>query len=593
MSTILAGAVRRKTAAALTVAEAARLIRQATLGIRSYTELTDIQTAGTRREQWIDAQLAIAYPACITTTKADGVTPFVETLRNMGSPQYGTAKATVGWGSYQDGRRLAQTHRMLNHPDRLRVKVVRCLTEYFSVGDTADGSSADGGTYIADILSERAFGTFKDLLLTVTRTLEMGNWLTFVNNKKASGIQSPDENYAREIMQLYTIGLWELNLDGTRKRYQDLPTGDSRFLAAGTAGSTAEVPTYGQDDIRQLARVFTGIGSTFPSEVIGFDKNIDYTPAIGFHEFGAKTALYGTQTPWINVPASATTTVAVADAELDYVIGRLVSHASCAPFFCKRMIEMMVTSNPSAGYVARVASVFVNDGTGQIGNLAAVFKAILMDQDARAPASKGLIGRVSHLYDIGQQLAQVCPGTTDTSGNLNWRLANFTSYQWRRVPLWSSETYDNEPVKQKFGIRSMRSVFGRIPARFSPVGPLQTAGLSSPESFLLDEYGATLLHNMDDGGAKRIRPSELAYGTGEWSTLTSGLSASNGPLATLIDKYCVLFTGDTAPQTFKDSLRTIYSNATNYPIATDQNKMDLFSSMVTSIIVSPYGMVRT
>jgi len=417
MSSVLAGRARLKNPA-LTRGEAARFLRQATMGIRSWQEIVDLAATPNRREQWINAQLALPWPN--VGTKPNGQV-LEETMENMAN-NFGTASGTTGWyNQYIYGARQAGAHRMLRHPDRLRMKIVRCLHEYFSLGDTLDGANSDAYCTWTDLLDRHALGTFQNLLKNVTLSGEMGRWLTYKGNRKASATSEPDENYAREIMQLYTIGLWELNLDGTRKRYQDLPVGDSRRRAPGTAGSTDEVPTYEQADIRALARVFTGLDAAFqnprpalPFKRIGDTSAGDFSQpltnigefsemqfyssppgggraSVADHDFGTKAALYG----WISINPSgpAAATVANANAELDYVMERLSTHPCTAPFFCRRMIEMMVTSNPSPEYIARVASVFQNDGTGQVGNLKAVFKAILLDQEARAPASKNLVAR--------------------------------------------------------------------------------------------------------------------------------------------------------------------------------------------------------
>jgi uncharacterized protein (DUF1800 family) len=598
MSALLAGAARKRNPA-MTEGEAARFLRQATMGIRTYAEVQAL--AGTRgQEAWINTQLAYG-SAHITDTKPD-TTPFVESIANMtgGNGGWnGTAKRTTAWSSFQPGLRLAVNYRMLYHPDRLRCKVVRCLLEYFSVGETADGQYSNAGSVWYDTLTECAFGTFQNLLKRVTMNAEMGSWLTFRSNRKAGTGYSPDENYGREIMQLFTIGLWELFPNGTRKTRKDM-VGDSRYIAAGLTGANDEVPTYTIPDIREMARVFTGLDAVGNSTYGTMDFVQSYyisstarnaANATTDHDFGAKSALYG----WIDIRTSGTAsnttfiqsgaaTAAEAERELDYVLKRLTEHPCTAPFFCKNMIQMLVTSNPSNEYVARVASVFQNDGTGQVGNLAAVWKAILLDQDARAPADRAKISRVSHFYDIGNTLAQLHPAVTDTNGN---KLAIATGNDSKFKIVFSGDINDGLGGDQRYGMRSMRSVFRRIPVRFSPVGPLATAGLSSPESFLLDEYGATLLYSIPNLYGGLVTPYELAVSqTADYGTLTT---TANIPA--LITKWSILLTGDTAPAQFKTDLNTLL--AANYPITNDAQRISLMTAMIEALLVGPYGMVRT
>lgn len=608
MSTLLAGAVRKKKAAQLTEGEAARFLRQATMGVRSYTEVQTM--AGTTREAWINTQFALAWPR--TGVKPNGQA-MNETMYNMAN-NGGSAAGTAEWDSiYIYGGRQALTYRMLRHPDRLRMKIVRCLHEYFSLGETRDGGTAEGYCVWSDLLDANALGTFQNLIKNVTLSPEMGKWLTYKGNRKASATSEPDENYAREVMQLFTIGLWELNQNGTRKRYQDLPVGDSRRREPGTAGSTDEVPTYGQEDIRALARVFTGLDAEFTilpnlpfkrlSDSGGGTTSVPITPnnevsVMGFnasagggratvadHDFTAKTALYG----WININA-ASATIANANAELDYVMQRLSEHPSTGPFFCKRMIEMMITSNPSPEYVARVSSVFANDGTGQVGNLTAVFRTILLDQEAQSPASNKRIARTSHMLDMGHTIAQLYPVIADTLGNSLALYPGNTSRGQAFISFSRDGASDgaDAPTDTRYGLKSMRSVFGRVPARYTTPAALKDASQSAPEAFLLDEAGATVMYNAAaNGGGGGASLGDLASN----NSTDAGLLAISGNIPSVINKWSILFTGDTTPQAFKDSLN-IYITS-NFPRTDTTNRTNALKNIMAALMLSPYGMVRT
>lgn len=208
-----------------------------------------------------------------------------------------------------------------------------------------------------DVLVKHAFGSYRDLLVEVTHSPGMGLWLTYTSSRKANGVYAPDENYAREIMQLFTIGLDELNIDGTAK--------------LDAAGDT--IASYEQLDVEELARVFTGWnvrGNKFGKISAAAS---DYTRPMSFysdyHDFGAKTLLGAT------IPAGLT-----GDEDIEAAIDILMAQPSMAPFVSKQLIKRLVTSNPSPAYVARVAQVF-KDTTG---NLKEVTRAILLDDEARA-----------------------------------------------------------------------------------------------------------------------------------------------------------------------------------------------------------------
>jgi uncharacterized protein (DUF1800 family) len=194
----------------------------------------------------------------------------------------------------------------------------------------------------------------------------MGGFLTYRGNAKAnlSSGALPDENYARELMQLFTIGLVELNRDGTPK------------LSAGQV-----VETYDQEDITGLARVFTGWDFDYAGAAGAVAMTTpDYvrrpmTQVASRYESGAKSFL-GTTIP-AGTPALQCLTMA---------LDALFAHANVAPFFCRQLIQRLVTSNPSPAYVRRIATVFENDGFGVRGNLAAVVRALLLDTEARSDA---------------------------------------------------------------------------------------------------------------------------------------------------------------------------------------------------------------
>ena len=241
---------------------------------------------------------------------------------------------------------------------QLRQRVAFALSQIL-VASSNKVNDTTGMTMWQNMFQKDAFGNFYDLLKDVTLSPVMGNYLDMVNNDKpnpATGT-SANENYAREVLQLFTIGLEQLNPDGTVQ----------------VDGSGNPIPTYTQDTITNFARVFTGW--TYPGGSFGGSPR--YTgPMIAFdshHDTGSKTLLNG-----FVVPAGGTT-----QADMDLALQNIFNHPNVGPFICKQLIQHLVTSNPSPEYVGRVVAVFNNNGANVRGDLKAVVTAILMDAEAR------------------------------------------------------------------------------------------------------------------------------------------------------------------------------------------------------------------
>jgi uncharacterized protein (DUF1800 family) len=250
----------------------------------------------------------------------------------------------------------------LTTPDQLRQRVAFALSQIF-VTSGVEVNFAYGMAQYQQMLLDNAFGNFQDLLTNVTLSPVMGNYLNMVNNDKPSGSVVPNENYGREVMQLFSIGVWELNDDG------------SLLLDA----QGAPIPTYTQDTVANFAELFTGWtypllpgakqGNHNPKNFLG--NSMVGVPAN--HDFDAKTLLEGIVDAAGEPMAS----------DLAFAMQNLSQHPNVGPFIGQQLIEKLVTSNPSPQYVARVSAVFDNDGTGVRGNLKAVITAILTDPEAR------------------------------------------------------------------------------------------------------------------------------------------------------------------------------------------------------------------
>lgn len=246
--------------------------------------------------------------------------------------------------------------------DQLRQRVAFALGEMFVVSsDTVDGR---GITPYANMLANDAFTNWYTIMKDVTLSPAMGIYLNMLNSAKPTGTNIANENYARENLQLFNTGLFLMNQDGS--------------LQLDSGGNPQ--PTYTEAQVQAFARAYTGWtyanadGST-PTKLISTANY--FTPMVAVetqHDTTAKAVLNGT-----TLPAGQT-----AEQDVDGALTNVFNHANVPPFICKQLIQHLVTSNPSAGYVKRVADVFVDNGNHVRGDMKAVLTAIFTDQEARA-----------------------------------------------------------------------------------------------------------------------------------------------------------------------------------------------------------------
>ncbi|HEY5801543.1 MAG TPA: DUF1800 domain-containing protein [Burkholderiaceae bacterium] len=250
--------------------------------------------------------------------------------------------------------------------DQLRQRVAFALSQIFVVSLT-DGTVGDYPRGVAsyyDMLGANAFGNFRTLLEQVTLHPMMGIYLTSLRNEKESGTRVPDQNYAREVMQLFTIGIYDLNADGTLKLVNGKP-----------------VESYNNDDIVGMSRVMTGWSWAGPDKsnnrFAGGNAFVDrdITPMQQYPNYHSTL-----EKKFLGVSISGATT---GEADLKAALDRLFTHPNTAPFFSRQLIQRLVTSNPSPAYVGRVAAVFADNGMGTRGDMKAVIRAILLDPEAR------------------------------------------------------------------------------------------------------------------------------------------------------------------------------------------------------------------
>lgn len=266
----------------------------------------------------------------------------------------------------------------MTNQDLLRQRTAFALSQILVTSINSDLRDwADCLSSYYDIFVTNAFGNYKDIMLQVTKHPAMGYYLSHLNNPREDTENNihPDENYAREIMQLFSIGLHQLNPNGTKV----------------TDGNGNPVPTYNNNDIKELAKVFTGLGGgatldmmycpdqpEFGTSMYCLDKTVPMIMFAWAHEPGPKTFLGHT------IPGSTTYTNATAMAEVENAVDFLFNHPNTGPFVSYRLIQRLVTSNPSPEYVGRVAAIFANNGSNVRGDMKAVIKAILLDEEARS-----------------------------------------------------------------------------------------------------------------------------------------------------------------------------------------------------------------
>jgi uncharacterized protein (DUF1800 family) len=319
---------------------AARFLDQATWG-PTPASIAELQQAGI--DNWLNAQFAL------NTSDI----PDQPILDSKGNPNYTIRPVQAAF--YQN---------TVTQPDQLRQRVAFALSQIWVVSHGGLAAAYAFPPYWR-IFRDDAFGNYRDLIRAVMLSPAMGHYLNMANNHKANPAKntSANENYARELMQLFTLGLTQLNPDGT-------PVLDKNHNP---------VPTYDQTVVTNMAKVLTGW--TYPTAPGAKQKNRNPSYFFGQmiaieseHDTSAKTIFAN-----ITIPAGQT-----AEQDLDSLLDALMAQPAMAPFVSQQLIQHLVTSNPSPQYVARVSSVFENDGNGVKGNLQAVIAAILTDPEARA-----------------------------------------------------------------------------------------------------------------------------------------------------------------------------------------------------------------
>ena len=408
----------------VTGTSASRFLSQAAIG---YAKADVTSVASTGFDAWITGQFALVRPQ-----------KFYDFLTTNGYNVAANQNTTNGYEPMIWSQ-------LMGSADILRQRVGLALLDMWVV--SIDGFGGSWKPFVMadylDRLWDNAFGNYRNLMEAVSTSVGMGLYLTFLGSVKASANGFiPDENYARELMQLFTIGLYQLNPDGTN------------VLSGGNP-----VPTYTQTDVSQGARVWTGY--TYANTDNSTPNRIPLGLAINAanHETGA-TSFVG-----ISIPAGSDGATA-----RKLALDGLFNHANIAPFVSKQMIQRLVTSNPSPAYVARVAAVFANNGKTVRGDMQAVIRAILTDTEARddSQASSATFGK---LREPVVRLVQWAKAYNVSSPTQLWPFGNVSSTA-NRV----GESPGHAP-----------SVFNWFRPGYAVQGAIANAGLVAPEFQITNE----------------------------------------------------------------------------------------------------------
>jgi len=426
--------------------EASRFAANATFGL-DYPAIAGIAAEG--REAWLERQFDLP----VTTHS-----PLVnELLERRDNGEFEAFEEDIEY--LVISRRMAWWHHTVTAPDELRQRVAFALSEIFVVSDNVDTLLVYPGALSSyyDMLLNRSFGNFRDLLRSVTLHPAMGFYLSHLNNGRSNPGNNtfPDENYAREVMQLFSIGLFELNNDS------------SRVLDRGEP-----VATYSNVDIREFAKIFTGLSYGGPNAFFGSDTPNFAVPMRMFdeaHEPGPKTLLNG-----VVVPAGQS-----GMQDIESAIDNLFMHPNVGPFIGRQLIQRLVTSNPSPAYVERVTNAFNDNGSGVRGDLRAVIRAVLLDPEAIAP-----VDRTSNFGKLREPAVRYAAMLRQLGARSDDGFIFNTGYLLQ-------ELGKQHPL-------SSPSVFNFYLPEHSPAGDIAAAGLVAPEFQILTSNSVVGLTNLVD-----------------------------------------------------------------------------------------------
>jgi uncharacterized protein (DUF1800 family) len=504
--------------------DASRFLQQATFGA---TDASIHQLSLIGYQAWLNQQFAM--PQTLHE-------PVVERAVMINNPPCAASDVTCNAALFDqnsgDGSFVYDTfwQQSISGSDQLRQRVEYALSELMVVSGEPNFSIASmprGEANYYDVLGADAFGNFRTLLQDVTLNPMMGQFLNTLGNDKGNATTEPDENYAREVMQLFTIGLWQLNDDGSQK----------------LDGTGNPIPTYSNNDVVGLAAVFTGWSWNVPGNnsdtawwncclYVGPGKGEELLPMQAYpsHHYTAEKQFLG-----VTIPPQASPDTA---GDLKIALDTLFNHPNLPPFFCKQMIQHLVTSNPSPTYISNCSAVFENDGTGVRGDLKAVISEILLDAEARDSAG-----------DF----------TNPHYGKVREALIRYI--QWARAFTAQSRTgsYDNGSTEDPIwglGEMSLRSptVFNWFAPGYVPPGTsIEAAGLVGPEMQMTNVSTVVGYLNYMQGSIG----SSANNGSDLFSSYETEVNLATNPTALLDRINLLLMAGEMDPTLYGQILGAI------------------------------------
>ena len=507
--------------------EASRFLAQATFGPR----MAEIDAlAATGYEAWMNTQFSKPQ-----TLHLPSVTTYLNTL---------PVASRVGQTSFQ----WSLWKNFSSGDDALRQRIAFALSEIFVVSLSSNIAFAypRGPAHYLDTLGSNAFGNYRNLLEAVTYSPMMGLYLTHLRNQKENLTTGtvPDENYAREVMQLMSIGLYQLNLDGSQK-----------LDAMGKA-----IETYTNADVSGMGRVMTGLSwagpdtsnSRFGGGGLSTEPDREIKPMQAYDQYHSTSQK---QFLGVTIPAQ---TLAATNNDIRLALDTLFNHPNVGPFFGKQLIQRLVTSNPSPAYVSRIATAFNNNGSGVRGDMKAVIRAVLLDPEARAPA----VGNNGKLREPAVRLVQWMRAFNATSRDGRYLLGTTSdpATQLAQTPMYAPSVFN----------------FFR-PGYIPPSSRVGAAGLVSPEAQITNETSIPGYLNYMRGvitsgigtTVNGVRDIQADYSV--------ELALANNPDA-LIDRVALLLAAGNLSATTRASIRAAITsvNIGTTTAATDQrNRVNL------------------
>jgi len=582
-------------------ADAARFLAQATFGPTD-ADIAHLRAIG--YQAWLDEQF---------NATASSELAFVNWVSGTLGQSTGSDTVLHSWLLGALGGPDPQDFATL-HIDQLRQRVAFALSEIFVISkqNTLIDQHPDGLAYYYDILSNDAFGNFRTLLEDVTLSPEMGIYLNMLGNPRANLSKNlhPDENYAREINQLFSIGLEMLNDDGTLK------------LSGGKP-----VPTYDQAVVTAFAHVFTGwnwadctSGNFGGCGYHGLDFQTQMAPFALHHDDGTDAANDIVSKQLLNYQDAANGGIDAVNggvlaaggtpqSDLAFALDNIFNHPNVAPFISKQLIQRLVTSNPSPAYVQRVTKVFRNDGANVRGNLQAVVRAILLDPEARYgqfwnPTTFGKLRepvlRVTHFWRaMGAQ--HVCASVSYQAGTF----VNPYRYAGSVTGDGLSDTVYGHGIGQ--APMNADSVFNFFKPGYAPAGEMAALGLIGPEFQINTDTLITNSTNSTGGKSWSLDVSNACGGSDDprgnikitrsqdYALAGSANGGAADPADNLVDAYNIRFmSGQMSPfmrQTLLNALTPLSSS--NYNSNSFANwKLERISMALWLIETSPEYMIQ-